>query len=117
MGSWGDKFPISLSPYPPCSAVKYTLYVDDNFHYMDEAERYQAGGFESLAEAETRAQQIVDKFLANAYKTGMTAAELYQQYTSFGEDPFIVGGPPASDFRAWNYARQRCEEICGKGRA
>ena len=28
--------------------MKYTLYIDDNFHYMDEDERYKAGEFSSL---------------------------------------------------------------------
>jgi hypothetical protein len=92
--------------------MSYTLYVDDNFHYMDEEERYKAGEFESLADAVAKAKQIVDEFLAAAYKEGMTDEELHHQYVSFGEDPFIVGGPPASDFSAWDYARQRCQEIC-----
>jgi len=97
--------------------MKYTLYVDDNFHYMDAAERYNAGEFESLEEAMIKAKQIVDEFLSEQYQEGMTAEELYHQYTSFGEDPFIVGGPPASGFSAWDYARKRCQEICSKERS
>ena len=53
--------------------MKYTLYIDDNFHYMDEDERYKFGEFSSLEKAIARAKQIVDAFLVQAYKKGMTA--------------------------------------------
>ena len=96
--------------------MKYTLYIDDNFHYMDEDERYKFGEFSSLEKAIARAKQIVDAFLVQAYKKGMTAEELYGQYTTFGEDPFIVGGPPPSTFSAWDHARKRCGEICSSDR-
>ncbi len=29
--------------------TEYTLYVDDNYHYMDESERIKAGDFGSLS--------------------------------------------------------------------
>jgi hypothetical protein len=41
----------------------------------------------------------------------MSSAELFDQYVSFGEDPFIRGGAP--NFSAWDYARQRCKALCG----
>ena len=43
--------------------MKYTLYIDDNFHFMDENERYEWGEFKSLEEAIARAMHIVDAFL------------------------------------------------------
>jgi hypothetical protein len=45
----------------------------------------------------------------------MTSEELFKLYRSFGEDPFIRADPGAFDppFSAWEFARQRCEEICG----
>ena len=92
--------------------MKYTLYVDDNFHYMDESERFEAGEFGSLGEAITEAKRIVDRCLAEVYKKGMSVEKLHEWYLMFGEDPFIVGGPPESDFSAWSYAEARCEEIC-----
>ena len=92
--------------------MKYTLYIDDNFHYMDDDERYKAGEFSSLEKAIAKARHIVDEFLSQAHKKGMTAEELRRQYSSFGEDPFIVGGPPESNFSAWDYAKKRCDEIC-----
>ncbi len=69
-----------------------------------------------LSAAIARAKHIVDAFLVQEYKKGMTAEELYGQCTTFGEDPFIVGGPPPSTFSAWDHARKRCDEICSGDR-
>ena len=46
------------------------------------------------------------------YKPAMTAEELYEAYTTFGDDPSIVPSLPDAQFSAWTYARQRCAEIC-----
>ena len=94
------------------SGHKYTVYVDDNFHYMDESERYKLGDFATLDEAIKACKRSVDGFLNDERACG-TAAERYAQYTGFGPDPFIMtddpdaGSPP---FSAWSYAKERCEE-------
>lgn len=94
--------------------MTYRVLVDDNFHYMDEEERYEHGSYSSLEAATVAAQAIVDEFLVEARQPGMTAGELFDQYTSFGEDPFIVApGESRVLFSAWDYARRRCEELCG----
>jgi hypothetical protein len=87
--------------------------VDDNYHFMDESERYELGSYATLEEAISAAKAVVDSFLASEYKPGMTADQLYKQYVTFGEDPFILA-PEQSQFpfSAWEYARQRCEELC-----
>ncbi|MDA8428627.1 MAG: hypothetical protein M0T70_05165 [Geobacteraceae bacterium] len=87
----------------------FVVYVYDNYHYMDEGERYKLGVFTSLAEAEQAAQNVVDASLAKHYKTGMTASGLFAQYKMFGDDPCIEGWP----FSAWDYAEERCLVICG----
>ena len=93
--------------------MPYSVLVDDNFHYMDEAERYKLGEFETVEAALAAARALVDDDLTSRYQPGMSAAELYQLYTSFGLDPFIVGDDaPACRFSAWDYARQRCQELC-----
>ena len=93
--------------------MTYRVLVDDNFHYMDESERYELGTFASLEAAVQAAQAIVDSFLASEYKPGMTAHQLYGQYTSFGDDPFILASDHSKvTFSAWDYARRRCEELC-----
>jgi hypothetical protein len=91
--------------------ANYTVFVDDNYHHMDEESRYRAGSFDSYGKALAKAKAIVDDFLEQGYIPGMTSKELFEAYTGFGEDPFIV--PTGnSHFSAWNYARERCLELC-----
>jgi hypothetical protein len=89
----------------------FELFVDDNFHYMDEEARYKVGSFASYSVALAKAKAIVDEFLEGSHQPGMTSKELYKGYVGFGEDPFIV---PAGEpyFSAWDYARARCMELC-----
>ena len=87
--------------------------VADNFHYGDEDEIDERATFESLQDAIESAKTIVDKYLHSALKPGMTAKELYDDYTSFGDDPFIRSPDRKGVlFSAWTYAKARCEELC-----
>ena len=101
------------SPKPP-SALPYTVFVDDNYDYMDESRRSTLGSFATLEEAIAGAKGSVDGFLAEHCR-GKSAEELYAGYVQYGEDPFIVGPETEQiDFSAWDYARQRCAELCEK---
>jgi hypothetical protein len=92
---------------------KFIVMVDDNFHFMDEDSRYCLGEFDNEAEALAAARQVVDRFLLENYKSGMTAEELWEGYANFGEDPWISN----HSFSAWEYARKRCLVICTKGKS
>ena len=94
----------------------YKVMVDDNFHYMDEDERWEYGTFATREEALAACRKLVDEWLALNHKPGMTAAELYSQYTGFGDDPFIVALYDAESvaFSAWDYARERAAALCGE---
>lgn len=94
------------------SGLQYEVYVDDNYHYMDESARYSGGVFDSWEAAEAKCRRIVDEFLLANYKEGMAADELLRAYKSYGEDPWIL--PPGDDrrFSAWDYAAERCQDIC-----
>jgi hypothetical protein len=95
--------------------MTYKVFIDDNFHYMDESERYELGEFPTLDAAIAASRKIVDEYLLSAYKPGMTAHALYRSYTSFGEDPFIVAVSSNETgvlFSAWDYAKSRCDELC-----
>ena len=97
---------------------RYKVMVDDNFHYMDEDERYQHGVFLTAEEAISACKHIVDEYLENQVQPGMTASELYESYTMFGEDPFIVGINPTEEnvsFSAWNYAKERSQVLTSHG--
>ena len=77
---------------------KYEVFVDDNFHFLDESERYRLGAFETCEEAVAVCKKIVDEFLEKGYKKGMSFKELYEGYTGFGEDPFIISDDKACFF-------------------
>jgi hypothetical protein len=96
-------------------AMGYKVLVDDNFHYMDESERYELGVFPSLEAAIEASKQIVDEYLRSAHQPGMTTEALLTSYLFFGDDPYIVttaGEATGVLFSARDYARQRCEELC-----
>ena len=98
---------------------RYKVMVDDNFHYMDEDERYHHGIFSTAEEAIAACKRIVDENLENQVKPGMTATELYESYTNFGSDPFVVTLSPADeriDFSAWDYARERSQIVTYNGK-
>jgi len=92
--------------------VKYEVFVDDNYHYMDESERYSGGLFDSWEAAEAKCRLIVDEFLQASYKEGMLADDLLKQYKSFGEDPWISPRSDEQKFSAWDYAASRCQDLC-----
>ncbi len=96
--------------------MPYVVMVDDNFHYMDESERYRAGEYATAEEAIARCRAIVDDYLAEALKIegNRDATKLYESYVMFGEDPFVVAvDAERVDFSAWGYAKARCVELCG----
>ena len=61
--------------------------------------RYTHGQYDSAEAAVAAAKAIVDRSLLFIYRPGMTADELYDHYTDFGDDPFIRSDDPACVFR------------------
>ena len=92
--------------------MKYTVICDDNFHYMDESERSTHGQYDSAEAAIAAAKAVVDRSLLFHYRPGMTADDLYDHYTDFGDDPFIRSDDHTCVFSAWTYAKERSPEIC-----
>lgn len=91
----------------------YTVFVDDNFHYMDESERYKLGEFADFPSAVAACKRIVDEFLTTC-DLNNTDAEIYHIYVLFGEDPWISSQDSECKFSAWNYARERAKELARK---
>ena len=90
----------------------YVVYVDDNFHYMDEDERYKLGKFSDCASAVAACKEVVDRCLQEGFSETSTVAGLLKGYLLFGDDPFIVTNDPDCKFSARDYARLRCEQMC-----
>jgi hypothetical protein len=92
---------------------RYRVLVDDNYHYQNEDERYEAGAFDDYADALAKCKAIVEECLQEQLKPGMTAEQLYSAYVGFGEDPWVLETPDGVErFSAWDYARERSREIC-----
>ena len=92
--------------------MSYQVFVDDNFHYMDQEHRYFLGEFDTAEAAVAACQKVVNEVLEEFYKPGMTAAELGTLYALFGEDPFIMGGGSGEVlFSARAYASDQVERI------
>ena len=93
----------------------WDVLVDDNFHYMDEEERYHLASYPSYEAAVAACRRVVDACLVALFKPGMSAEDLWQHYRSFGEDPF-VRGPQTSgpSFSAWAYAKERSLQLAGR---
>jgi hypothetical protein len=89
---------------------KYTVFVDDNFHYMDESERYKLGEFDDCAAAVAACKRIVDEFLQS---NSSGHDDLMATYCMFGEDPFILTDDPDCKFSARDYARERVQVLRG----
>lgn len=75
--------------------MKYIVMVDDNFHFADESERYQAGEFDTYEQAENFCREIVRKSLEES------GYDL-EGWKNYGDSPFIIGGK----FRASSYAEE-----------
>jgi hypothetical protein len=95
----------------------YKIMIDDNFHYMEEDKRLEYGIFPTADEALDVCRRLVDESLLAEYKNGQTADQLYERYTDFGKDPFVVAleGEPKVKFSAWTYAQQRAQELVAPG--
>jgi hypothetical protein len=92
------------------SDKKFTVMVDDNFHFTDESERYKSGVYATYDEAVAKCKEIVDDYLISAIEPDMTAGQLLASYKMFGEDPFIIG-EKSYEFSSWKYAEQKSEEL------
>jgi hypothetical protein len=99
---------------PTAPSNQYFVRIYDNFHYGDPNESSEHNSYATCAEAVAVAKQIIDKSLRWEFKSGHQSADgLYDAYTSFGEDPSVIGPYPESVFSAWDYARRRCDEMYG----
>jgi hypothetical protein len=90
---------------------KYTVFVDDNFHYMDESKRYEDKSYAVLEEAINRCREITIRSLKEMYMKGMDGNKLRLHWLLFGEDPFIPRTGTMA-FSAREFITEKlCEEI------
>ncbi len=96
---------------------RYKVMVDNNFHYHELEERWVKGVYDTAQEALAACHELVDQSLREVFEPSMSAEVLYDSYTSFGDDPFIIvldGVDDSAKFSAWTYAKERCRVMCGE---
>jgi hypothetical protein len=91
------------------------IYID-NYSAPGEGASYAGGSFASYEEAVGHCKRVVDSFLEEEHKPGMSAEQLWERYAMFGEDASVCCGT-GEQFSGWDYARHRCAALCGEGAA
>ena len=90
---------------------KYTVHIDDNYHFGDESERYTHGKYGTWEKAVAAAKKIVDEFLLEYVDKVKSAEDLLAGYKQYGEDLSIEPTEEGKQFSAWGYAAHRCREL------
>jgi hypothetical protein len=91
----------------------YTVFVAENSAHMDRSAERRLGDFATWDEAVAAAREIVERSLRELHAPPMGAGHLFRLYTLFGEDAHVVPADESRPFSAWDYARERCRQICG----
>ena len=86
---------------------RYTVMIDDNFHYMDEEHRYKYGAFSTYEKAVAACKKIVDEELRDMLKQGVRPEKLSSTWSLYGSDPYIIGG--SSRFSARDYVTEKTQ--------
>jgi guanosine-3',5'-bis(diphosphate) 3'-pyrophosphohydrolase len=95
--------------------MKYHLRVYDNYHYADESEAFDYGGYCTYEEAENAAKAMVKEFLELNWSRGITPDKLIASFCMYGEDPNILPADTAGrHFSAREYASEIAGTICRK---
>lgn len=91
----------------------YSVFIENNANYSNEDERYRLETYDDCQTALDFCRRKVDNFLIRHFKKGQTARELYDDYTTFGDNLSIVSNKSPQDctFKAWEYAEERAKEI------
>ncbi|MGH8616582.1 MAG: hypothetical protein ACREUW_02740 [Burkholderiales bacterium] len=77
------------------------------------------GEFEGQPEAIAAAKRLIDDFLQQECKPGMTADTLFGHYQTFGQVPCVLRSDGKTigntGFSALDYAKTRSAELCATG--
>ena len=94
-------------------------FIVESLIIANESDRQvrRLGEYKTREEAVAAAKQLVDGFLTREFKPGILPSTLFASYQNFGEVPFIFSDEDdktmnVSDFNHFQYALNRCSEIC-----
>lgn len=97
--------------------MTFHLRVYDNYHYNDESEAYNTGLFNTYEDALQAAKGVVNEFLADNWRKGMTPKDLHVLFLMFGDDPIVVPNERIENFDMPNFSAREyvpkiIEEFC-----
>lgn len=97
--------------------TKFYVEATSGANKSDDSVR-RVGEFDTREEAIACAKRVIDAFLIAQYQWGMYPNELLARYLGAGDQPAIFQDDDAtmnvSGFNPLQYARQRCQDYCGK---
>jgi len=86
-------------------------------HLEPEPQVRRIGEYQTVAEAVAVAQKVIEQFLREEFRRGMTAKRLYALYEERGEHTFVFQDEARTfnvpGFDHADYARTLAAEICG----
>ena len=85
----------------------FTVLIRENSDA--DAEPCLLGRYLSRDEAIAACKRRVDESLAELYAPEMSAETLFQHFSLFGEEAFVIG----MDFSSWDYARAQSATLAG----
>ena len=85
----------------------YKVWIDDNFHFMNEDERIFHGEFDTPTQAIVACQKIVDANIKSITEQETDPDKAYESYVCFGDGPWIEG----VEFSAFEYAEIKIKEV------
>lgn len=87
-------------------------------HLQPEPEVRRIGEYQTVAEAVAAAQRVIEQFLHDEFRRGMSAKRLYALYEERGEHTFIFQDEAKTfnvpGFDHADYARALAAKICGR---
>lgn len=82
------------------------LLVQDFSDYGESNASREVGSFATYAEALAAAQARVEACLEEFYVAGISADDLFQRWSLFGEDVFLIPDEGTPAFSALEYAKE-----------
>ncbi|PIR53501.1 hypothetical protein COU76_00800 [Candidatus Peregrinibacteria bacterium CG10_big_fil_rev_8_21_14_0_10_49_10] len=97
---------VGVAPHLDTVNENFTVFIADNFHYMDDSPHIKHGTFATLEEAIEACEHITIWSVMDQYEEGISPEKLTDKYRTFGSDPYIVGPNVrmemlAAPFSAW----------------
>lgn len=113
MRGGGGQLPVShYESQQPAEPVMFQVFIDDNYHFMDESARHSGGAFDTYDEALAKAKMIVRASVKECAEGKDSAGEILGCYKMFGDDAWIDPTPDGVEkFSAWEFARTVAEEL------